>query len=115
MDLLSFGWLMLNAFALAAIGIIREKAAKYQRKWLLWFIVLPGGFLAWEAWLFLKGAVPDLLHHWKTVAVFAWLLFTYYLWQRGNDYRDQLTTARFLLDEKEKKKKKRIDSFGLEQ
>jgi|SRR5690242_11693374 len=95
-DLVFFGWFMLTGVCLFTIGEIRYRAALYHRKWLLWFLILPGAVLSYEAWFFLKGIARDVRHNWRIYFFVLWIGLTYYLWERGNEYKRQLQQERFV-------------------
>jgi hypothetical protein len=95
-DLQFVGWFMLTGICLFTVGEIRYRAARYQRKWLLWFLILPGAVLSCEAWFILKGVALDVRHNWRIYFFVLWIGLTYYLWERGNEYKRQLQQERFV-------------------
>ena len=102
-DLQFLGWFMLTGFCLFTIGEIRYRAARYHRKWLLWFLILPGAVLSCEAWFVLKGLARDVRHNWRIYFFVLWIGLTYYLWERGNEYKRQLEQERFVEKVEEEK------------
>jgi hypothetical protein len=75
---------------MAGVGEIRHRAVLYQRKWLLWFLILPGAVLSYEAWFVLKKVSLDVRHNWRIYFFALWVGLTYYLWERGNEYKRRL-------------------------
>jgi hypothetical protein len=84
------GRYVLTVFCMFAVGTIRHEAVCRQRKWLLWFLILPGAILSYEAWFILKVVARDVRHNWRVYFFVLWVGLTYYLWYRGNEYKKQL-------------------------
>lgn len=96
-NLILFGWFMGNVLCLAAIVVIRDWAKRLRNWWLLLLAVPPSAVLAYQAWVFSKAFIIEMLREWRAVLILAWILLTLYLWMRGNDYRERARSADYAL------------------
>ena len=95
-DIRFFGWFMLTGLCLGAMGMIRDWANRRKTKWLLAFGVVPLAVLSYEAWFIFKKVALDVRHNWRIYFFVLWIVLTYYLWERGNEYKRQLEQERFV-------------------
>jgi hypothetical protein len=93
-DLQYVGWYVLTVLCMFAVGAIRQEAV--DRKWLHWFLIPPGAVLLYEAWYVFKKIGLEVWHNWQFYFFVLWVGLTYYLWERGNEYKRQLKQERFV-------------------
>ncbi len=90
-------WFSATVVCLFAIGTIRSWACQRQNKRLLWLLVAPFALLTYEAWFLLKAITVAFFHDWRANMTAAWILLTFYLWHRGNSYKEDAERARQML------------------
>lgn len=87
-------WWMLTIFSLVAFGEICRWAWRHGNKWLLLLAVPPGTVLAYVVWRVTKGLALAANRDWQQIVIGAWVLFTFYLWERGNSYKEDAERER---------------------
>ena len=87
-------WWMLAIFCLAAVGAVCRWAWRHENKWLLVVAVPPGTVLAYIAWRIAKGLAIAVYRDWFAIITTVWVVLTFYLWERGNSYRDDARRER---------------------
>src|ERR1700730_11801944 len=98
-DIVGVLWFVGTVLCMAAVGQIRRWAYLRRNRWLLLFLIPPVAVLVYEGWFVLKVVTRDVARNWLGWFGLGWGALTWYLWERGNEYKKDVKAARGMLRE----------------